>query len=385
MKKAATLGFWSVVLLTLTSVGGCQRSDTVNDNFLQLDQGTFEVTGPYVHENMTVFLLHSNEQDDREFITLDQGLKDGVVKVSEQNQAQVNQLEINNESDQYLFLQEGDRVVGGQQDRIIITSLVIPPKSGNMPLPSFCVEAGRWQGQKAFRAGGNTALAPKGVRQASKVVNLQQQVWDSVRDYKNSANSSANVNAPNTNTSLNETLEAPQVQKMSDEYAKALENILDEHPRAVGVVVAINGGIEEINIYPNHKVLSSQYPRLLRSYALQAAMEEKKGDETAEMTVADVRNFMTERKEQAEEQKRQVNSDNYLSVCPSADKTECQTLYSGKVVHRQWLGNNEAMAKQAAPAPQNEARGQQSAAPNAAPEDNVQREAPRKQAPAPKQ
>src|SRR5262249_5879787 len=156
----------------------------------------------------------------------------------------------------------------------------------------------------------------------SKLVNRQQQVWDSVRDYKNSANSSANVNAPNTNTSLNETLEAPQVQKMSDACAKALENILDEHPRAVGVVVAINGTIEEINIYPNHTVLSSQYPRLLRSYALQAAMEEEKSDGTTEMTVADVRNFMTERKEQAEEEKRQVNSDNYLSVCPSADKTE---------------------------------------------------------------
>ena len=387
MKNAAALGFWSAVLLTLTSIGGCQRSDPVNENLLQLDQGAFEVTGPYLHENMTVFLLHSNEQDDREFITLDQGLKDGVVKVSEQNRAQVNQLEINNESDQYLFLQEGDRVVGGQQDRIIITSLVIPPKSGNMSLPSFCVEQGRWHGQKGFGAGANSALAPKDVRQASKVVNQQPAVWEKVRDVKRTANMTQAVNAPNTNTSLNETLESPQVQKMSDECAKALENILDDHPRAVGVVVAINGAIEEINIYPNHKVLCSQYPRLLKSYALQAAIEEKTGEEKPEMSVADVRAFMSERKEQAETQKREVNSDNLLYVCPASDKTECQTVYGGKVVHRQWLGNNEAIAKQDAPAPQDGSRGQRSA-PNQPPindVDNAPRQAPQPPAQPPKQ
>src|SRR5262245_47893812 len=102
MTKAATLGPWSIVLLALISLGGRQRSDPVNPNLLQLDEGVFEVAGPYVHENLTVFLLNSNEQDDRDFITLDQGLRDGVVKVNEQKgQAQVQQLEIDNESDQY--------------------------------------------------------------------------------------------------------------------------------------------------------------------------------------------------------------------------------------------------------------------------------------------
>jgi hypothetical protein len=356
MMKAAVLGLGTALVLAVISVGGCQRSAAVNENLLQLDEGAFELAGPFVHENMTIFLLNSNEQDDRDFITLDEGLKDGVVKVSEQNQAQVNQLEIENDSDHYLFLQEGDRVVGGQQDRIIITSLVVPPKSGKMPLPSFCVEAGRWQGQKGFYAGANAALAPKDVREASKVVNQQGVVWDQVRVIKHAANSAEGVNAPNTNTSLNETLEAPQVKQVSEKCSEALKDILAEKPNAVGVVVAVNGKIEEVNIYPNHKVLSKQYPRLLKSYALQAAINEKKG-ETATLSVADVRDFMTERKEQAEEQKRDVNKDNYLYVCPSADKTECRTEYDGKVVHSQWLSRGEASARQVGAAQQNEGRG----------------------------
>jgi hypothetical protein len=381
MKKAAVLGLWSVLLLAVISVGGCKRSASMNENLLQLDEGTFEVVGPYVHENMTIFLLNSNEQDDREFITLDEGLKDGVIKVSEQNQARVNQLEIDNESNHYLFLQEGDRVVGGQQDRIIITSLVIPPKSGKMQLPSFCVEAGRWQGQKGFYAGANAALAPKDVREASKVVNEQSIVWDQVRNIKKRAADTAAVNAPNTNTSLNETLEAPQVKEVSEKCSEALKDILAERPNAVGVVVAVNGTIEEVNIYPNHKVLAKQYPRLLKSYALQAAITEKKGETPETLSVADVCSYMTERKEQAEEQTRDVNNDNKLAVCPSADKTECKTTYAGRVVHTQWLSKGEASAQQEAAMPQTQRGGR--VAPNAQQIDDVQNDRQQTERPQP--
>jgi hypothetical protein len=330
------------VFLALISLGGCQRSDPVNPNLLQLDEGALEITGPFSHENLTVFLLNGDKEDDRDFITLDQGLKDNVVKVSEQQgRAQVDQLEIDNQSDQYLFLQEGDRVVGGQQDRIIITSLVIPPKSGKMPLPSFCVEQGRWQGGKAFHHSLNAALAPKDVREACKVVNQQGVVWESVRGVKNSAQQSTAVNAPNTNSSLTETLEAPQVKKLSDECADALKGILDDHPRAVGVAIAVNGKIEEVNVYPNQKVLSQLYPRLLQSYALQAALAKNEASPEKTVEIADVRTFMTERKEQAETQKREVNGDNTLTMCPCDAKVECQTSYAGQVVHRQWLSKGE--------------------------------------------
>jgi hypothetical protein len=306
--------------------------------------------------------LNGNEQDDRDFITLDQGLKDNVVKVSEQGQARVNQLEIDNQSDQYLFLQEGDRVVGGQQDRIIITSLVIPPHSGKMPLPSFCVEAGRWQGAQVFHEGLNSALAPKEVREASKVVGQQGAVWDRVSGIKHSAQSFGPVAAPNTNTSLTETLDSPQVKKLSDACAEALKGILDEHPRAVGVVIAVNGKIEEVNVYPNQKVLSQLYPRLLQSYALQAALAKNGAAPDQTVAVADVRTFMTERKEQAETSKREVNGDNTLTLCPCDDKVECETAFAGKVVHRQWLSKGEAAKQAEAAQPQ---AGQPRQAPNA--------------------
>ena len=84
------------------------------------------VSGPYVHDNLTVFLILSKEQDDRQFITLDRGLDQKLVTVSEKASEQVSELVIENKSDKHLFLQEGDRIQGGKQDRIVVTSMVIP-------------------------------------------------------------------------------------------------------------------------------------------------------------------------------------------------------------------------------------------------------------------
>ncbi len=376
MSRVGISTIWASAFLAVL-IAGCQRSDPVTDQskLLQLDDGAFQVTGPFVHENLAVFLLDSDQQDDRDFITLDEGLKNETVKVSEQKQAQVQQLEIENTSDSYLFLQEGDRVVGGQQDRIIITSLVIPPHSGKMPLPSFCVEAGRWVGNKTFHGGANAALAPKEVRQASKVSNQQGEVWRKVKGIKDAASTNMAVQAPNTNTSLTETLEAPRVKKLSEEFAQSLKDVLAEHPKAVGVVIAVNGQVEEVNLYPSRQLLGKLYPRLLQSYALQAVMEKDKAGQSKELTVADIRNFMTEKQEQAKATSREVNKDNELRVCDEAKKTECQTVYDGQVVHRQWYNKGEA----AEAMPDAQAPGEvqvQRAQPNAATENAKQ--APKK-------
>src|SRR5262249_41653347 len=95
------------------------------------------VSGPYAPENRTRFLLHGKDQDRHDYLTLDLGLDRKLVTVGEKKRAEVGELQIENRSDRHLFLQEGDRLQGGQQDRIIVTSLVVPPRSGKLPVPSF--------------------------------------------------------------------------------------------------------------------------------------------------------------------------------------------------------------------------------------------------------
>ena len=42
--------------------------------------------------------------------------------------------------------EQGEELKGGKQARIIGSRLVIPPASGVLPVPSFCIEQSRWHG-----------------------------------------------------------------------------------------------------------------------------------------------------------------------------------------------------------------------------------------------
>jgi len=160
--------------LALLALAGPSHAQAVEKKLRPFDvkELAVRVSGPYVHENLTIFLLHGKDQDDRDYLTLDQGLDRKLVTIGEKEREQVGELQLENKSDRYLFLQEGDRLQGGRQDRIIVTSLVVPPRSGKLTVPTFCIEQSRWQagdGGTAFRNVRNTILAPQNVRAAAKV------------------------------------------------------------------------------------------------------------------------------------------------------------------------------------------------------------------------
>src|SRR6267142_1968264 len=126
--------------------------------------------------------------DAREYITLDEGLGARIVAVREkgtragQDRAEVNTLEIENRSDKWLFLQAGDIVKGGKQDRTIMTDLTLAPRSAPQPIEAFCVEHGRWtqsQDGLAFRNNpGIVAGAP--LKIAIQGEKSQPRVWQEV-------------------------------------------------------------------------------------------------------------------------------------------------------------------------------------------------------------
>jgi hypothetical protein len=330
-------------------LAGCRQAESPQTESpvvtAELDGNSYRLSGPYAHENVTVFLLHSDTQDERDFLTLDEGLKAGVVKVTEQTQERVNSLQIDNQSDQPLYLQEGERLQGGKQDRIIIASLVIGPKSGPTSLPAFCVEQGRWVeggAGRGFGATANLALAPKGVRGSAKVDGSQEKVWSCVSTQK--YNYGARIGSANSNTSINETLDSPEALKLSAAYGEALGNMQSDHPDAVGVAILVNGAIEEVDIYPNHAVLARLYPRLLDSYALQAVLLKDGARADEPMTLAGLAEFLQDGAEKSRQDKA-LDHFNKVAICElDADRFKCTTEYENKVVHRQILKKSGASA-----------------------------------------
>src|SRR5262249_42685987 len=109
----------------------------------QVAATNYTISGPYSHKNLTIFLLHGeNQKAGKSPLTLQEAMAEKKVIVHETGN--VNELSIENVSDEEVYVQSGDIVKGGRQDRVLAMDLIVPPKSGKMPIESFCVEHGRW-------------------------------------------------------------------------------------------------------------------------------------------------------------------------------------------------------------------------------------------------
>jgi len=251
------------------------------------------------HENLVVFAIGSQHRDETDFLTLEEGLKDGSAVVAEKASAQVNELEIENGSDRPLYVQVGDRLKGGRQDRIVGLSFVVPPHSGRQPVRSFCVEHDRWSPRAGGAqqlvggffggggGGGGGGMAPQSVR-AAAIEGDQGAVWQNVSREKGSMTRA--LAGPNTNANLNESLDSPEVAKASRPYTLALSSALDGQDDAVGVAFAVNGKVVEVDLYPGHALLVKLYPKLLATFACQAATARR--SENGKVSVTDVLRFL---------------------------------------------------------------------------------------------
>jgi hypothetical protein len=241
------------------------------------------ISGPYQNENLSVFLIHADaaaagKAAAGRYLTLAEALASGEAVVYETGD--VNQLQVQNTSkDRTLFIQAGDIVKGGQQDRVLSVDLVLPPESEKTPITAFCVEHGRWsaRGAEPVQAFGSAEkfLAGRELRLAAKSERSQQGVWDAVSktQEKLAAALGVDVAAADSPTSLQLTLESKKVEEAVSRSVQALERLLDEHPDAVGYLYAVNGAISGGDIYASPALFGKQWPRLLEASATEAVAE----------------------------------------------------------------------------------------------------------------
>src|SRR5262245_29704782 len=114
---------------------------------LGLTEANAEATKPAVldpvsQDNMSVSFVRGPSTPGPVPLTLNEALLKSTVTVFETGN--VNELKIENTGSEDVFVQAGDIVKGGQQDRVLTISLLVPAKSGQIPIGAFCVEHGRW-------------------------------------------------------------------------------------------------------------------------------------------------------------------------------------------------------------------------------------------------
>jgi hypothetical protein len=260
--------------------------------------GRYRLSGPYTHQNLTIFLAHGPESSaGRTFLTLEEAMGRKLVVVHETQE--VNELSIENVSrTEEVFVQAGDIVKGGQQDRVLAVDLIVPARSGRVPVDAFCVEQGRWSARgaepaAAFSMSGEMA-ATKELKMAAKSARSQQQVWGEVAraQEKLSMSTNANVRAKESASSLQLSLENEKVREGTDAYMKALSTITESQPDVIGYVMAVNGRASGADIYASSALFRKLWPRLLKAAAVEAVAELAVSEGSAATSIDSIREFL---------------------------------------------------------------------------------------------
>ena len=239
----------------------------------------YRLSGPYQYENLTIFLIHGPDQAfSGPFTPLQQAMERKVVAVYETSE--VNELAIENRStSEEVFVQAGDIVKGGQQDRTLAVDLIVPSKSGRIPIDAFCVESGRWTQREtepvAQFSRSEDMVATKNLKLATKAEASQGKVWQEVETAKEYLTDSVNTDVAGvaSRSSLQLALENDKVQASAAKYVNKLTSVIDEHSDVIGFVFAINNKLNSADVYPSNAMFKQFWPRLLKAAAVEAVSE----------------------------------------------------------------------------------------------------------------
>ena len=261
----------------------------------------------------------------------------------------VNELAIENFSNEEVYVQAGDIVKGGQQDRMIGVDLIVPPKSGRLPISAFCVEHGRWSGRGSERAAvfssSSDAVATKEIKLAAKRENSQGGVWESVTVAQNklSQNVGTRVNSPVSASSLQLAVENGKVQDTADSYIKALSGIVNRSDDVIGYVFAINGKVNSADVYGSNVLFKKLWPKLLKANAIEAIAELQR-EKFAPASAESVQGFLSE-SEKAHGSDKDVNARVNLLTREDDENILFETrdrAAKGAWVHRNYIKKTRA-------------------------------------------
>ena len=316
------------------------------------------VTGPLVYANLAIYFVHGTPAGGAVPLTLQDGLAKGQVKVRETGS--VNQLTVENVGTDEVFVQAGDIVKGGQQDRVLSVDLLLPPHSGRVPIAAFCVEHGRWTARDnedvtqfesaaaampshdamlAMRAYSAAEAAPTALATgAANLGHSQQEIWATVQQTQQDLARSVggSVAALASPSSLQLSLENEKLKQVQAAYISALQGAGELGDDIVGYVFAINGKINGGDVYASNALFHKMWAKMLAANVTDA-IAKKDAAGGVPSSVKDVESFVAEA-EAAPKSERMLNLSLRLATRNGNSSLSAETLRAdGSWVHRAYL------------------------------------------------
>lgn len=223
----------------------------------------YELLTPQVHENMAIIPIKTSPNYKLDLITLKKAFELGLGEVKECEQSTVNTLIVKNDAITPMILIDGEEVIGGDQNRLVNSTILVAPKS-KMKIPVSCTERGRWAYRSEFKnskyiANYETRRAKMNASRLERPV--QNTVWSSI----DCLEEVTEFNSPTS--AMSESYDNLKIDH--DEFIKAFD--VEENQN--GVVIIINGEIKGFELFLNSEIYKEFHEKILKSYLIDAKNE----------------------------------------------------------------------------------------------------------------
>ena len=224
---------------------------------------------PVSFGGLTAFPLDAPESDEPDYVILDDAIAAGTLTISEISEAgAVPTIRVENAGAKPVLILDGEELVGAKQNRMVNLTILVPARS-SIEIPVSCVEAGRWHMSEAvFGTAERTAYPElrrekmerltRNLRACGSRAADQGKVWEEI------AHKSARMGVHSPTGAMADIFEhaAPQVEEYVERLAPAA--------RGAGIAFAIGDCLVGLDLFSRRDVLARLYPKLMRSYALDA-------------------------------------------------------------------------------------------------------------------
>ena len=304
----------------------------------------YKVSAPYTYKNLSIFLIHGKDENKNgNILTLQEALDRKLFVVYETSD--VNELQVENLSKEFdVFIQSGDIVKGGKQDRVLAVSIIIPARSGRVSIQAFCVESGRWTKRGEEDSGkftsSNDRIVTKELKMAANGARSQSEVWNEVSKAQASLskNVGGKVNSEKSESSLQLALEDRRVVANIDEYIKRLEGVTAGQTDVVGYAFAVNGQINSADIYVSNALFKKLWSKMLKAAATEAVTQANGVRLADPVKAGDVKGFLDDA-DKARAKEQSVGSGASLVTREDKDNVmyEARDEKTKAVVHKSYV------------------------------------------------
>ena len=304
----------------------------------------YRISEPISYKNLSIFLIHGKDENTKgNILTLQEAMERKLFMVYETSD--VNELQVENLSKEFdVFIQSGDIVKGGKQDRVLAVSIIIPARSGRVSIDAFCVESGRWTKRGSEDAtkfnSSNDRIVTKELKIAANSARSQQEVWAKVSEAQERLSQTVGetVNAPTSSSSLQLALENKQVTATVDEYIKNLSGAVAGKSDVIGYAFAVNGKLNSADVYVSNALFKKVWMKMLKAASTEAVAESR-GVRLAEPVKAEAVKTFIDDSENAAKREQTLSAGAKLITREDKDNVmfEARDEKSKTVVHKNYV------------------------------------------------